>query len=183
MENDEINDIIDNVKTALVSINDMIKNPPVTMEDVVKTHFRMKKDEIMKTTEEWQYKLNKNLIDIINNLNMKDIVKKYKISSKEQLDMIITLLCNSVDNLIKLIESNTKLNIGEIINHIIDDKIKSEAIKDSTVNEITLQISKLMNAHLGQHNAPINHNPGMTYQYRNDFIDARNEMIELFKGL
>jgi ubiquitin-protein ligase len=169
--------------TVKFAINDMIKNPPATMEDVVKTHFRMKKDEIIKTTEEWQYKLNKNLIDIINNLSMKDIVKKYKISSKEQLDMIITLLCNSVDNLIKLIESNTKLNIGEIINHIIDDKIKSEAIKDSTVHDITVQISKLLNTHLGQHNAPINHNPGMTYQYRNDFIDARNEMIELFKGL
>jgi bacterioferritin (cytochrome b1) len=124
-----------------------------------------------------------NLIDIINNLSMKDIVKKYKISSKEQLDLVVTLICNSIDNLIKIIESNTKLTVGEIINHIIDDKIKSEAIKDSTVNEITLQISKLLNSHLCQHNSPINHNPGMTYQYRNDFIDARNEMIELFKGL
>jgi hypothetical protein len=169
--------------TVKFAINDMIKNPPVTMEDVVKTHFRMKKEEIMKTTENWQYKLNKNLIDIIYNLQIKDNIKKFKISIKDKWDLILDLLMNSTDNLIKLIESNMKLTIVEIINYIIDDKIKSEAIKDSSVNDITVHLSKIINANLSQHNAPINHNPGTTFQYRNDFIDARNEMIELFKEL
>ena len=169
--------------TVKFAINDMIKTPPLTMEDVIKTHFRMKKDEIIKTTKKWQNKLNENLIDIINNIQLKDVIKKYKISSKEKLDLVLSLICNSIDNLIKIIESNTILSIVEMINHIIDDKIKSEAIKDSTVNDITVQISKLLNTNLNEHNSPINHNPGMTYQYRNDFIDARNEMIELFKGL
>jgi baculoviral IAP repeat-containing protein 6 len=34
-------------------IIDMIKNPPATMEDVIKTHFKMKKDEITETTLKW----------------------------------------------------------------------------------------------------------------------------------
>lgn len=35
------------------AINDMIKNPPASMEEVIKKHFTFKKDEIIKTTQEW----------------------------------------------------------------------------------------------------------------------------------
>jgi ubiquitin-protein ligase len=169
--------------TVKFAINDMIKNPPLTMEEVIKMHFKMKKDEIIKTTSDWQNKLNKNLIDLINNLNFKDIVKKYKTSNKDQFDLILFLIGESIDNILELIKLNTKLSIEDIQNYIINEKIKSEATKDTIFNDIVSQVSKVLILQLNQCNSPINHNPGKTYEYRNNFIDVRNEMITLFETL
>ena len=41
------------VGTIQWAINDMIKNPPNGMDEVIKLHFSMKKDEIIKTTQKW----------------------------------------------------------------------------------------------------------------------------------
>jgi baculoviral IAP repeat-containing protein 6 len=41
------------IGTVKFAINEMIKNPPNGMEEVVKTHFKMKKDEIINNTQNW----------------------------------------------------------------------------------------------------------------------------------
>jgi baculoviral IAP repeat-containing protein 6 len=41
------------IGTIKWSIIDMIKNPPATMEEPIKLHFKMKKDEIINTTQKW----------------------------------------------------------------------------------------------------------------------------------
>lgn len=40
-------------ETVKLAINDMIKNPPVGMEEVIKLHFKLKKNEIINTTDKW----------------------------------------------------------------------------------------------------------------------------------
>ena len=41
------------IGTIKWAINDMIKNPPNGMEEVIKNHFKFKKDEILTTTQKW----------------------------------------------------------------------------------------------------------------------------------
>jgi len=41
------------IGTIKWAINDMIKNPPVGMEEVIKLHFKMKKDDLISTTQKW----------------------------------------------------------------------------------------------------------------------------------
>ena len=41
------------IGTIKWAINNMIKNPPNGMVDVIKTHFTMKKEEILNTTNKW----------------------------------------------------------------------------------------------------------------------------------
>ena len=41
------------INTIKFAINDMIKNPPLGMEEVIKQHFKFKKDEIIETTNKW----------------------------------------------------------------------------------------------------------------------------------
>ena len=41
------------IGTIKWAIMDMIKNPPVGMEEVIKIHFKMKKDDIISTTQKW----------------------------------------------------------------------------------------------------------------------------------
>lgn len=52
------------------AINDMISNPPNGMEEVIKHHFSMKKEEIIKTTEKWLAEVsikNKNKLEKVRN--------------------------------------------------------------------------------------------------------------------
>ena len=41
------------IGTIKWAINDMIINPPIGMEDVIRTHFKLKKNEIIATTQKW----------------------------------------------------------------------------------------------------------------------------------
>jgi ubiquitin-protein ligase len=41
------------IGTIKWAINDMLKNPPNGMEEVIKNHFKFKKDEILATTQKW----------------------------------------------------------------------------------------------------------------------------------
>ena len=45
------------IGTIKWAINDMIKNPPNGMEEVIKNHFKFKKDEILTTTQKWLNKM------------------------------------------------------------------------------------------------------------------------------
>ena len=45
--------------TIKLAMNEMIKNPPKGFEEVVRTHFRMKKDEIINRTLIWEQKATK----------------------------------------------------------------------------------------------------------------------------
>ena len=44
------------IETIRWAINDMIKNPPSTMENVIIQHFKLKKEELINTTEKWLLK-------------------------------------------------------------------------------------------------------------------------------
>jgi baculoviral IAP repeat-containing protein 6 len=61
-------------KTIELAMINMINKPPQGFEDVVKEHFKMKKDEILKTTSIWNNNnddvniMRNNLIKIFNNL-------------------------------------------------------------------------------------------------------------------
>lgn len=63
-------------------IVDMIKNPPETMEDVIKTHFKMKKDEIIETTGKWLKQIDNKIIDLSKQkiAIMKDQLTKAKLN-------------------------------------------------------------------------------------------------------
>ena len=51
-ESDKYNEPL-HVGTIKYAINDMIKNPPPSMVEVIKSHFSSKKDEIIEKTEKW----------------------------------------------------------------------------------------------------------------------------------
>jgi ubiquitin-protein ligase len=48
------------IATIKWAINDMIRNPPNGMEEVIKEHFKFKKEEIIKTTTRWYDEMSKN---------------------------------------------------------------------------------------------------------------------------
>ena len=55
-------------KTIELAMINMIKEPPHGFEDIVKEHFKMKKNEIIKTTSSWNdNNLRNNLIELLNN--------------------------------------------------------------------------------------------------------------------
>jgi len=73
------NDYSENIQIETIrwAINDMIKNPPVTMETVIKQHFTLKKEEIINTTEKWLSKakrvndmtaVRKEMLELLDNL-------------------------------------------------------------------------------------------------------------------
>jgi ubiquitin-protein ligase len=79
-------------------IVDMIKNPPETMEEVIKTHFKMKKDEIVETTGKWLTKIDNKITKYTNDINIlgqskqksaiiEEILKKAKLN-RENLNII-----------------------------------------------------------------------------------------------
>jgi baculoviral IAP repeat-containing protein 6 len=52
IESDKYNEPL-HVGTIKYAINDMIKNPPPSMVEVIKSHFGSKKDEIIEQTGKW----------------------------------------------------------------------------------------------------------------------------------
>ena len=63
----------------------MIKNPPETMEDVIKTHFKMKKDEITETTGKWLKQMDNKINLYISNINIIGLSKQKIAIIEEQL--------------------------------------------------------------------------------------------------
>lgn len=63
------------IKFAMI---DMIRNPPDSFKDVIKYHFKFKKDEIIKRITNWEHNSDKTKNDII----------KYKIELLKLLDEI-----------------------------------------------------------------------------------------------
>ena len=166
------------VGTVKFAINDMIKNPPPTMEEVIKMHFKLKKDEIIKTTLEWQNKLNEGVIDILSTAFNKLI--------KNNPSKIHDLLNTSLKNMTDLINTNTKISIDSLTD-IIEEVFKNnnESL-DKMINEDLKKnksINKIINHDLNENISPINHNPGATFNHRNEMIDARIEMIALLETL
>ena len=47
--------------TIRLAMTDMINNPPPGFEEVIKNHFRMKKDEIINRTSIWEQNASKNI--------------------------------------------------------------------------------------------------------------------------
>jgi len=67
------------IATIKYAINDMILNPPNGMEEVIKQHFKFKKDDIINTTSKWLYDLRNN-----NNIELNEFETVYK----EMLDIL-----------------------------------------------------------------------------------------------
>lgn len=67
------------IATIKYAINDMILNPPNGMEEVIKQHFKFKKDDIINTTSKWLSNLRDN-----NNIELNEFETVYK----EMLDIL-----------------------------------------------------------------------------------------------
>jgi len=66
-------------------IVDMIKNPPETMEEVIKTHFKMKKDEIIETTGKWLTKIDNKITKYSGDINILGQSKQKSATIEEML--------------------------------------------------------------------------------------------------
>jgi ubiquitin-protein ligase len=66
-------------------IVDIIKNPPETMEEVIKTHFKMKKDEIIETTGKWLTKIDNKITKYSGDINILGQSKQKSATIEEML--------------------------------------------------------------------------------------------------
>jgi hypothetical protein len=66
-------------------IVDMIKNPPETMEEVIKIHFKMKKDEITETTGKWLTKIDNKITKYTSDINILGLSKQKSVIIEEML--------------------------------------------------------------------------------------------------